>query len=255
MQEKIFQLLFDKDEVTWQSLIYELVKTEQMNPWDIDVSLLTKKYITIIKKLKELDFRISGKVLLAAAILLKIKSNRLIGEDLTQFDRLIAGTEEQEWLEEFEEGFEKQELEEKPTLIPRVPQPRKRKVSIYDLVGALEKALEVKQRRVMHSIPPLGAEVPKKTREITQVIREVYGKIKAFLFRNQKNKLMFSQLLPSDKKEDKIHTLIPLLHLTHQRKIDLQQKEALAYIGVMSSSKKKVKKEIRWNLIIWLNIF
>jgi segregation and condensation protein A len=244
MQEKIFQLLFDKDEVTWQSLLYELVKTEQMNPWDIDVSLLTKRYIEIIRKLKEFDFRISGKVLLAAAILLKIKSNRLIGEDLMEFDRLIAGSEEQELLEEFEELVEKPELEEKPLLIPRMPQPRKRKVSIYDLVGALEKALEVKQRRVMHSIPPLNVEVPKKTREITEVIREVYGKIKAFFFKNQKNKLMFSELVPSDKREDKIYTFVPLLHLDHQRKIDIDQKEPFADIGIRLYSKKEIEKEL-----------
>lgn len=243
MQEKIFQLLFDKDEVTWQSLIHELIKTEQMDPWDIDVSLLTKKYIAIISKLKELDFRISGKVLLAAAILLKMKSNRLIGEDLTQFDRLIAGTEEQ-LLEEFEDLTEKPELEEKPALIPRTPQPRKRKVSIYDLVEALEKALEVKQRRVMHSIPPLDVEVPKKTKDITQVIREVYGKIKSFFFKNQKNKLMFSQLVPSDKKEDKIYTFIPLLHLDHQRKINLEQEEPFSDIEIMLHSKKDVEKEL-----------
>ncbi len=70
--ERIFQLLYNQDEVTWQTLLYELVKKEEMNPWDINISMLTKKYIETIKKLKELDFRISGKVLLAAAILLKI---------------------------------------------------------------------------------------------------------------------------------------------------------------------------------------
>ena len=189
MQDKIFQLLFDKDEVTWQSLLYDLVKTEQMDPWDIDVSILSKRYIEMIKKLKELDFRISGKIVLAAAILLKIKSHRLVGEDLMQLDRLISGTEEQELFEELDDAVEKPGLEEKPSLIPRVPQPRKRKVSIYDLVGALEKALEVKQRRVMHSIPPLNVEIPKKTVDITQVIRDVYGRIKEFFFTNQKNKL------------------------------------------------------------------
>ena len=74
--EKIFEVIYAKDEVTWQRLLYELVKTEQMDLWDINISLLTKKYIDTIKKLKKLDFRVSGKVLLAAAILLKIKSNR-----------------------------------------------------------------------------------------------------------------------------------------------------------------------------------
>ena len=98
--ERIFQILYKEDEVTWQSLLYELVKKEGMNPWDINISLLTKEYIDTIKKLKELDFRISGKVLLAAAILLKMKSNRLLNEDISEFDRLI--TQEEELVEELD---------------------------------------------------------------------------------------------------------------------------------------------------------
>ena len=92
--DRIFSILLSKaDEVTWQSIIYELVKTEQMDPWDIDVSVLTQKYIDMLRGLKEHDFRVSGKVLLAAAILLKMKSNKLVGEDLSELDRLLIGVE------------------------------------------------------------------------------------------------------------------------------------------------------------------
>ena len=239
VHDKIFELLLDKDDITWQTLLYELVKTEQMDPWDIDISILTKKYITAIKKLKELNFRISGKVLLAAAILLRIKSNRLLTQDLTEFDRLIAGQEEN--LEDlaFEETFEKLQDSEKPNLIPRTPQPRKRKVSIYDLVDALQKALEVKKRRVLNSIPPTNVTIPKRTRDVTQVIREIYGRIKAFIFRNNKNIVTFSQLVPSDSKEDKIYTFIPLLHLANQRKIDLYQERHFGEIDIMLNQTEK----------------
>ena len=239
--DKVFQLLFDTDEVTWQTLLYELVKKEQMNPWDINISLLTKRYIETIKKLKELDFRISGKVLLAAAILLKIKSNRLLNEDLSEFDRLFTDSEE-DILEEL--GIEEPRAydEEKHPLIPRTPQPRKRKVSIFDLVKALEKALEVKRRRVLNSIPPMDVKIPKKTKDITQVIKEVYGKIKAFFTRQER--LTFSQLVPSNTKEDKIYTFIPLLHLTNQRKVDLEQKEHFGEIEIMLNTKKEVEKEL-----------
>ncbi|MEK6868974.1 MAG: segregation/condensation protein A, partial [Nanoarchaeota archaeon] len=210
--ERIFQILYEEDEVTWQSLLYELVKKEGMNPWDINISLLTKNYISTIKKLKELDFRISGKVLLAAAILLKMKSNRLLNEDLSEFDRLL--TQEEELVEELELEEQQYKLWEKPILIPRTPQPRKRKVSIFDLVNALEKALEVKQRRVLNSIPPMSVKIPERKRDITEVIREVYSRIKSFFMINSQKRLTFSQLVPSQKKEDKIFTFIPLLHLT-----------------------------------------
>ncbi|MAE43362.1 hypothetical protein CMO93_06305 [Candidatus Woesearchaeota archaeon] len=244
--EKIFEIIYAKDEVTWQRLLYELVKTEQMNPWDIDVSMLTKKYIETIKKFKELDFRVSGKVLLAAAILLKVKSNRLLNEDLSELDRLLTETEED--LSDdlgLEEVVPERGDGEKVPLIPRTPQPRKRKVSIYDLVDALEKALEVKQRRVLNSIPPLSLKVPKKTRDVTEVIKEVYGKIKSFFYNSNKDKVMFSQLVPSKTKEDQVFTFIPLLHLTTQRKINIEQQEHFGEIEIMLNSKKEIDKELR----------
>ena len=245
VHDKIFELLLDKDDITWQTLLYELVKTDQMDPWDIDISILTKKYITTIKKLKELNFRISGKVLLAAAILLRIKSNRLLTQDLTEFDRLIAGQEESLDDLAFEETFEKLQDSEKPNLIPRTPQPRKRKVSIYDLVDALQKALEVKKRRVLNSIPPTNVTIPKKTRDVTQIIREVYGRIKSFILRNNKNRVTFSQLVPSDSKEDKIYTFIPLLHLTNQRKIDLYQEKHFGEIDIMlNQTEKEIENQL-----------
>lgn len=244
-QDKFFNLLLKDDEVTWQSLLYELVKKEEMDPWDIDISLLTKNYITIIKKMKELNFRISGKVLLAAAVMLRIKSNRLLNEDLSEFDKLIAGEEEEFDDLTFEENYENSEESEKPNLIPRTPQPRKRKVSIYDLVDALKIALEVKKRRVMNSIPPTNVSVPKKTRDVTQVIREVYGKIKSFIFDNNNKRITFSQLVPSKSKEDIIYTFIPLLHLTNQRKIDLIQEKHFGEINIMlSQTHKEINKEL-----------
>tara|TARA_Y100000310_G_C20675897_1_gene813018 strand:- start:1993 stop:2748 length:756 start_codon:yes stop_codon:yes gene_type:complete len=243
--DKIFELIYSKDEVTWQRLLYELVKSENMNPWDINISMLTKKYIEIVKKLKELDFRVSGKVLLAAAILLKLKSTRLLNEDLSDFDRLLTETEE-----DLPDGLDLEEVApqradgEKVPLIPRTPQPRKRKVSIHDLVDALEKAFEVKQRRVLNSIPPMNLTIPKKSKDITEVIKEVYGNIKSFFYKNNKNKVMFSQLIPSETKEGRVFTFIPLLHLTTQRKIDIEQQEHFGDIEIMLNSKKDISKEL-----------
>lgn len=246
--EQIFEILFDKDEVTWQSIMNELVKSEQMDPWDINISSLTKKYIKTIKKLKELDFRISGKVLLAAAILLKIKSNKLVGEDIEYLDRLISEQDEEELLS-FEEEIQPRAQEEIPkNLIPRTPQPRKRKVSIYDLMGALEKALEVKRRRVLKSIPPMNIEIPEKKRDISSIIKEIYGRVKVWFWEHRKDRLTFSKLVPSESKEDKIYTFIPLLHLTNQRKIDLFQQKHFGEIDIiLKQTEEDVNKELEFN--------
>ena len=78
MQEQIYDMLLKESEVTWKDIIYNLVKTEQMNPWDVDLSKLTAKYIQTVKDMKEMNYQLSGKVLLASAVLLKIKSQRLV---------------------------------------------------------------------------------------------------------------------------------------------------------------------------------
>ncbi|MBI4439607.1 segregation/condensation protein A [Candidatus Woesearchaeota archaeon] len=230
MQEKIYEMLFEKDDVTWQSLLYELVKKEEMDPWNVDITALTKKYIEIIRELKAHDFRISGKVLLAAAILLRIKSNRLVGEDMLQFDRMLEEPSEiEDVLDTFGESYGKDE--EHPSLIPRTPQPRKRKVSIFDLVEALEKALEVKQRRIIQRMPVI-MDAPVKVRDISEIIKEIYAKLRQVFLSNKVTSIRFSQLVPGESREDKVYTFIPLLHLSNQRKVELNQEMHFGEIDI-----------------------
>jgi segregation and condensation protein A len=244
MQDKIFEILFDKDEVTWQTMLYDLVRTEQMDPWDIDIALLAQKFFEMVKLMKEMDFRVSGKILLAAALLLKIKSTYLLDKDVLAFDQMFAEPSEEEGLLDDSEDIyagEREKLKE-AELIPRTPQPRKRKVSIFDLVDALQRAVEVKRRRVMRDIPPLELEVPKRKIDISAVIKDMYGRITAF-FAAGKGKLTFTKLCPSEDREDKVHTFIPLLHLTHQRKIDLYQYQHFGEIEI-AMLKKEIDKEL-----------
>ena len=43
MQDQILDMLLKKDELTWKDILYDLIKSERMDPWDIDVSKLSKK--------------------------------------------------------------------------------------------------------------------------------------------------------------------------------------------------------------------
>ena len=148
----------------------------------------------------------------------------------------------------FDEASSVPKLDEIPALIPRTPQPRKRKVSIFDLVEALEKALEVKKRRLLNSIPPLNLEAPKKKKDITEIIREVYGRIKGF-FLGLQGSLTFSKLLPSQSKEDKVYTFIPLLYLAQQSKIELVQEIPFGEINVLLRRKEESKVEEKAEIV------
>lgn len=246
MQEKLFDILFEKEDVTWQSMLYDLVRKENMDPWDIDIKILGERFLEMLKVMKEMDFRISGKIILAAAIMLKLKSDRLVGADMNKLDSLFAQKDEDDLdlLDELEEGLggdiKGQEKPDIGALIPRTPQPRKRKVSIYDLVHALEQAVEVKKRHVWRSIPEGKIDVPENKFDLNAVLKDLYGNITSF-FSNNSSKLTFSQLVPDDTKEAKVHTFIPLLHLTNQRKIDISQEQ---HFGDIFIEPFNIKKEL-----------
>lgn len=246
MQEKLFQILVEQNDITWKSIIYDLIKSEQMDAWDVDLGVLTQKYLQRINELKEHDLQVSGKVLLAAAMLLKIKSKRLVGEDLNEFDRLLASAEmnEDQFYNELEGELQKARViapEEMLKLIPRTPQPRKRKVSVFDLVRALEKALEVKHRRLIKLNSPEGRLIlPAKKIDITLAIKQVYKAVKEWCLLHRKPRLRFSELLPQDATRDaKVYTFVPLLHLGTSRKVDLDQQEAFADFSIKLNREKK----------------
>jgi segregation and condensation protein A len=230
VEDRIIQLIVEQKEISWKSIIFDLVKTEQMNPWDVDLSILSQKYIERLKQYHQIDLKISGKVVLAAAILLRIKSTKLVGEDLDEFDRLLAPEPTQEEIyDSLTQELTKGEIFEHPELYPRTPQPRKRKVSVYDLVQALEKALEVKKRRIDRNVT-IQIAMPEKKWDIIAAIDGIYNKIKQIFLSG--TKLTFKSLLPSETKHDKIYTFIPLLHLANQQKIELEQPETFGEINI-----------------------
>ncbi len=222
MHQKLLNMLLEENEITWQSIIYNLIKTEEMDPWDIDISLLTKRYIETVEELKKADFFISGKVLLAAAILLRIKSYKLVEEDIQNFDNLLFPPKEDiQELSKEEINFRNIEI---PPLAIRTPQERKRKVSVEDLMRALEKALEVNRRRVKRRerfYSFTKPRLPERKISIANLIKIIFEKIKELF---KKNKVVtFSKLTNSENKKDKIYTFVPLLHLDFQNKIELRQ--------------------------------
>lgn len=233
MQEQIYELLTKNDEVTWKSIIYDLVKSEELDPWNIDITVLTKRYIETMKALQVHNFFISGKVLLASSILLKMKSHKLLHEHIADFDNQLFPPEE-DLLGDIEEDIKYNAHQNVPPLLLKTPQPRKRQLTIKDLMKALEFAIEVEERRrikkIISSRLIREAVIPEKKVDITRLIQSIYSRIKSFFV--HKPSLTFTELVGSDKKEDKIMTFIPLLYLTNQQKIDLNQEEPFGEIDI-----------------------
>lgn len=228
-EDNLLETLMHEDDITWQSMIFELVKTEQMDPWDVNLGDLSEKFISMINEMQETNLKIGGKVILASAILLRLKSGRFIDTDLAQLEALISSMNEEEY-DDFEEGDLQTTLYEKDRrnykIYPRTPQPRKRKVSVYDLVHALEGVIEKQKIKIKRKVPDAPVEVKLQSRDINLVIKDVFDKLNLEHANTQEEQFKFSTLLPSTSRDDIVSTFIPLLHLTNQRVTDLHQKEA-----------------------------
>jgi len=222
-QEQIHELLFSR-EIGWQEIIYDLINTEQLDPWNINIIILTDKYLEKLQVIEE-DFFISSKVLLAAALLLRIKSEILLNKYIKSIDEILFGKKDG-----IKKILERIELEDEiPELIPRSPIPRFKKVTLQELMESLNKAITTENRRIRKEIINKNAlretafSLPKRRFSIKDKIKEIYGKIFGHLNNEEiKKKVSFTELIGEDK-EERILSFSPLLHLDNQKKVWLEQ--------------------------------
>jgi len=236
-EDEFLRKLIEEEEITWQSMLFELVKSEEMDPWDIDISILSEKFLSMINEMKETNLKIGGKIILASTILLRLKSSKFIDFDLVQLESLIASAEDYD--DEFEDwasleedasslliGYDKKDFK----IYPRTPQPRKRKVSLQDLMLSLEHIIEKNKLKVKvkskKSKNPVHVSLD--SRDINSDIKSVFDDLNDKTKELNTNTLKFSQILPSNRREDLVATFMPLLHLTNQRVTDLFQEEAFS---------------------------
>ena len=65
------------DQPAWKTILLNLVETEKMDPWNINVVVLCEKYLNKINELEGNNLRVPANAILACAILVKTKSKYL----------------------------------------------------------------------------------------------------------------------------------------------------------------------------------
>ena len=231
-QDQIQDLLFD-DRLSWQTIIYDLINSEQLDPWDIDLSVLANKYIVRVRELEEANFFISSKVLLAASLLLRLKSEILLSKDLQSLDDILYGKKE-------EKTYSQERIvldEDIPELIPRTPLPRHKKVSLQELILALSQAISTENRRERKALVLKQHEldaylpIPKRLVNLHDKIKGLYSKLKE-IFMNSDQKVAFSTLSSLDS-EERLLNFVSLLHLDTQQKVWLEQEGHFEEIWIL----------------------
>jgi len=199
-------------------MLMGLVISKEIDPWNIDIVELTNKYMERIKRLQELDLRLSGKTILVASILLRMQS-----EDIFREKKEEAPEEEEDELD----------VELKPILPPL--RRASGKITLPQLMEALLQALEEADRKKTLK--------PKRRRDEKHVIRIdehrlnieeqvglLYEKICGML--EERDFITMSQLLDDNTPLSIARTLLFILYLETKNKIELDQEELFGEIYI-----------------------
>ncbi|NOZ81563.1 MAG: segregation/condensation protein A [Candidatus Micrarchaeota archaeon] len=222
--EEIISLMVS--EPSWEDVIIKIVADEGMDPWDIDISRLAERFIEFLNKSEQLDLRIPARFVLIAAILLRMKSDVFCPKK----ERVLIP----ESPDSKEDSDILRKLAEAPELVPPVKRLPVRGVSLDELVTALKKAFEVRERRIRRKVrrnvkvedfvepeEDITERISKLTKRITEIIEELGSE-----------SVEFSKLVNEWRREEIVRTLIPLLHLSQEGSVSLEQKELFREIFV-----------------------
>ncbi|RLG70950.1 MAG: hypothetical protein DRO04_00850 [Candidatus Iainarchaeum archaeon] len=214
---------------TWKTVLLDLVRKNKMDPWDIDICLLSQKYLEKIQNMQERNLRIPANAILAASILLRYKAYYIKISSLKEFEELEFMSEEEK--EKLAEEAKKLAIDfELPTLVaPKLI--RRGAVALDDLVSAIEAVLKKhKRKRLLAEINAPKFQIPIEEASPEEKLNELYDRIKKTA--DEEGFLRFSELTRNQTIMEKAETFIYLLLLSHQQKLNIWQEEFFGEIFI-----------------------
>ncbi len=206
------------------------------DPWKVSVTELASGFMSELDELGGKNLKISGRMVLTCAVLLRAKAERLESRD--QED------EEEELEEGSGAGFWGYEEFESESYVPELELPLKRMseraVTKDELSQAFSSAVEVYERREERLETEeeessynwgmdLGGEDNFQVK-----LQRLYRKVKEKFSRGKE--VLFSTLLDRETKEEKFHTFMELLHLQSEGKVRCKQESPFSEIKVELAS-------------------
>lgn len=224
-------------EPSWEDVIVKIIAEENMDPWAIDICRLAGTFINYLKKMEQLDLRVPARFILITAILLRMKSDVLVERK----EKILIP-----------EGDVKTDSEMLRALaaIPPLQPPIKRmplgNVSLTELITALRKAFEVQERREIRKAKVraiVARAVPPEQEDISNRISNLMTAIQTAITELESN-VAFTALIKKWERSDIVAALIPLLHLSQDGKVSINQEDLFKEIFVkMKSGVKDVKQK------------
>lgn len=199
---------------TWRELLIELIDTNKLDPWNIDIVKVVDGYVTVVKKMKVLDLHIPANIILAASILLRMKS-----------DSLVIFKVEAEQIMEEPDAIQRV-MPEIPQLVPRLRlQPHKR-ITLIELMHALDSAMRIKddrQKTIQQATTPPEFHIPKDDSD--ERIESAYKLVESNV--DNTGLITFARLANKFNHSESIllNLFVPLLYLVHKNRIVMMQEK------------------------------
>lgn len=234
-------------------IIVSMAKNGKIDPWNIDIVDITDKYLLHLVESKSNNLRLTGRTLLFAAILLKLKSNILEGIDINEFEATPQDIEldyDDDW---DNNGFQEEEINRNNVIsIEEVLQRRtsvrlnrSRVVTLKDLIRQLEfyeeldkkqslkNSLERAKRRVKSYAKLTSDDIINLAHDeyIEKSVKVLHENLIKIFEKEEKVELNTLTLLGMDK----ISAYIALLFLSATTDFELTQEEFYSELYVTKS--------------------
>ncbi|RLI84100.1 segregation/condensation protein A [Archaeoglobales archaeon] len=228
-------------------MLVEMAKKGEIDPWNIDVVDVAARFLERLERAQKLDLRISGRVLLYAAILIRMKAEILSQEaSRVKKEEPEIIPDEIDFGEffntEFETGFEADfdlgfgDFDEKTretgdelidSLISVQRKTTRRFTTLKDLIRELQMAENVEKRRKIRKKVE-REEAIKQTLETPheEDIEDILIKVENELLKlfRRKDLLYFSEVVRG-KEKDKLTYYLSILHLAFRKILEVRQEK------------------------------
>lgn len=205
-------------------MVVDLVLRDEMDPWDIDIIGLANRFLEEVRRMARINLRLSGKTLLTSSILLRMKSEHLMPQE--------NGHNGHSYEDYWEDGAYYTEIDIPPIITP-LRRRTERKVTLFELVDALQRALNEEMLR--KNFPPKPRSKPKliikvDEESVKEKIISLYDRLQELSKHTEV--IRFVELLPEQTRRHIIEIFLYLLYLDSQGKLIIWQKELFGEIFI-----------------------
>ncbi len=228
-----------------------MVRKGELDPWNVDVVEIADKFLKRLEEAKKLDLRVSGRVLLYAAILVRMKADVLAAEAVSYSEEgsddepeipgeefliddfefgMSPGLQDFQELHDFQElpepSYDEVEDEILAALLSTPVRKARRYTTLKDLIEELRRAEEVQKRRrrkrrqAEEMVPDRTMETPHEE-DIEETIIRVESELLSILAKRRP--VFFSHVVRGKNTGEVVSYYISILHLSFRKKLFISQ--------------------------------